>query len=351
MKKICLITFLFCSLYGFSQSEIINSNASWPVGLAEKNDVLYIAEGNINEITTINLNDPNLTKETYISQLGRPIYLDIIEDFLYFNHFNLGNISRIDLTQNSPNPEVIVSGLNTTSDFIVDGTIIFYTKPSGIYKLDMAATDPISTVVIEGQNSPKQLFKHGDYLYYSELWENRISKINLLETSPIPEIIISDIVKPTGLVIHDNELIFGQEGGNLEILKIDLISTTQVITTIDSGITCGDLLFIDDDLYATSIVDGLVVKYNDLFTVSSTEVNNQDFNIYPNPTIDYLYFEQDQNHPIKKISIFDISGILVYPSKYSYENGRLNLSQLSSGVYFIKAFGDNWMKKKKIIRL
>ncbi len=77
MKNTFLIIFVFCSLYGFSQSEIINSDACWPVGIAEKDDILYIAEGDCDQITTIDLNDPNLTKETFLSFSSRPIFLDI----------------------------------------------------------------------------------------------------------------------------------------------------------------------------------------------------------------------------------------------------------------------------------
>ncbi len=264
--------------------------------------------------------------------------------------FGFIKISRINLTETNPTPEVLVSDVNTSSDFIVDGTILYYTKADGIYKLDMATTDPIPSVVIDGQNSPKRLAKNGDFLYYTELWEDRLSKINLLEANPTPEIVLSNLARPSGIVIHENELFFIQYD-NLEISKIDLTSTSPIITTIDTGIHGGDLLFIDDDLYATSIEDGLVVKYNDLITVNSTELSKEGFNIFPNPTLDYLNIEQNQNYTIKSISIVDMTGILISPNRYSYENGRLNLSRLSSGVYSIKIMGDNWVETKKIIRL
>ncbi len=350
MKTIYLIIFSLYSLYGFSQKEIINSNLSGPLGIIEKDDILYIAEGTISEITTISLNDPSLTKETYLTLSGSPMFLDVIGDFLYYSEFNENNISRVDLTQTTPTPEVLVSNMNTSSDFIVDGSNLYYTQYSGIYKLDMAATDPISTVIIDGQDSPKGIIKYEDHIYYSEAWDDRISKISLLDTNPIPEIVLSDLDHPTGLVIHENELFFIQYVSQ-KISKIDLASTMPFITTIDSFIYAGDLLFIDNDLYATGLFDGFLVKYNDLITVNSTEISNQGFNIYPNPTNDYINFEKYQKYAIKNISIFDLSGTLVSSNRYTYENDRLNLSQLSSGVYFIKVTGDNWMETKKIIRL
>ncbi len=351
MKLVHLLIFLGCSLVGFAQKEVIHSNANWPVGIAEKDGFLYIAEGNSVEITRIDLNDPNLKKENFLTFSSRPIYLEVIGDYLYFSGFGFIGISRIDLTDANATAEVLVPGpqLSTTSDFILDGSNLYYTQPQGIYQVDISATDPVSTILVDGQNSPKRLLKHGDYLYFSELWEDRISRINLLDANPTVEVVLSDLAEPSGLAIHKDELFFIQYD-KLEISKINLNESPPAITTVDTEIGGGDLLFVDTDLYVTSIEDGLVLRYNNLVTVSTRELSQPDFKVYPNPTKDFVNFEADPNL-MKGLSVFEASGGFVSPNQYSFEKDRLDLSLLSAGIYFVKIIGEDWVRTKKIIRL
>lgn len=82
--------------------------------------------------------------------------------------------------------------------------------------------------------------------------------------------------------------------------------------------------------------------------VSITEIDNNNFVIYPNPFENNL--DLKSNTKIKAIKIYDISGKLV--SLQNPKNSSLNLVDLHSGVYFLHAtFENDSIYKQKIIKL
>ena len=72
--------------------------------------------------------------------------------------------------------------------------------------------------------------------------------------------------------------------------------------------------------------------------------------VYPNPIEDELNFEGAID--IRKISIYDITGNIKVTSQIDAFNDQLSMdiSFLSSGVYFIKIEGENFAQTQKIIK-
>ncbi|MCD6367149.1 MAG: S8 family peptidase [Bacteroidales bacterium] len=93
------------------------------------------------------------------------------------------------------------------------------------------------------------------------------------------------------------------------------------------------------------LFDSLFAQTNYIENQSSAQTQIQ---IFPNPANDILTIEGNFNlEEINKITIFDVSGRIVKPLVCSKnKNIQLNISQLSSGIYFIKVTTGN-----KIINL
>ncbi|RLB03004.1 MAG: hypothetical protein DRG59_12225, partial [Deltaproteobacteria bacterium] len=72
--------------------------------------------------------------------------------------------------------------------------------------------------------------------------------------------------------------------------------------------------------------------------IESQSLPQTQIQIFPNPANDILTIEGNFNlEEIKKITIFDVSGRIIKPLVCSKnKNIQLNISQLSSGIYFIK---------------
>ena len=71
-----------------------------------------------------------------------------------------------------------------------------------------------------------------------------------------------------------------------------------------------------------------------------------EFKVYPNPTTDYLFFSSDIDN--KTVSIFNSAGNVVLKSK-TLQN-RIDVTSLSSGVYFVEIEGVNGRFVKRFIK-
>jgi len=92
---------------------------------------------------------------------------------------------------------------------------------------------------------------------------------------------------------------------------------------------------------------------NTVFTevIENLSVNDFSFDyglaIYPNPTNDYFKVEKSSNVNIESIRIYNISGKLV---KEFAESERYNVSDLNSGIYFLRIKTDKSQTIKKLVK-
>lgn len=79
------------------------------------------------------------------------------------------------------------------------------------------------------------------------------------------------------------------------------------------------------------------------------EVNNNRFVIYPNPVEDNLMIEA--NETIEEVAIYTITGVTVY-CQHSTVRGQqsINVSDLNSGIYFIKVRTENGETVKRFVK-
>ena len=63
------------------------------------------------------------------------------------------------------------------------------------------------------------------------------------------------------------------------------------------------------------------------------------FNIYPNPVNDVLFIENGNN--IEEVSIYTITGVMVYNEQCVSNNVQVNVSELEGGIYIIKVRTEN----------
>ena len=130
---------------------------------------------------------------------------------------------------------------------------------------------------------------------------------------------------------------------NLEIVRIDNAEPGVYTITVSSkgfvstpqGQPLGQkysLIILGDDATA-SIDDNLI---------------SSDFKIFPNPTQGVLNFETADSISLDKVEIYDTIGKRVFSS--SVYNNSIDISALTSGVYFVKAFSGEHQITKKIVK-
>jgi len=83
-----------------------------------------------------------------------------------------------------------------------------------------------------------------------------------------------------------------------------------------------------------------------LETLSVSTYTLDNVTLYPNPVKSILNIKTNDNSPIEKVKLYNITGQLVMESISS----TLNLQALDSGVYFVKVKTDKGIVTKKILK-
>ena len=91
-------------------------------------------------------------------------------------------------------------------------------------------------------------------------------------------------------------------------------------------------------------------KSNSNSSLSVDLVNKLDFEMFPNPSTDNLFIRFSDNEENAMVTFYDYSGKKVYNREVTRSNTKINVSNLSSGVYFVKVISDEKTGLKKFIK-
>ena len=125
-------------------------------------------------------------------------------------------------------------------------------------------------------------------------------------------------------------------------VQASVVGNTLVVAAMLDG-TTGTFVQSDDDDSADNLYQGLTFDLNELFPdagVNVPENNTVKMNIYPNPAVDQLNVNLSQG---ADIVIFNVMGQAVRTVEGHVGANTVDLSGLTSGVYFVNA-GSNTQK-------
>ena len=114
----------------------------------------------------------------------------------------------------------------------------------------------------------------------------------------------------------------------------------------------GDITFYAAVLAANGSNDQVITtqKVVTASTLSIDEKNSLAFEIFPNPTRDYLTIKLPNDISEGYVEIFDFSGKSVIKTKVNIINNTLNLNNLSVGMYILRLSSEEKSGIKKFIR-
>lgn len=96
---------------------------------------------------------------------------------------------------------------------------------------------------------------------------------------------------------------------------------------------------------------GLFISNSVSVSITGNEKQKPEFKLFPNPALDITYIEcSNISSRTLQLSLLDQTGRLIKTSNYSNtEKIELNISELKTGIYFIRIFdGNNYLTKKLI---
>ena len=122
-------------------------------------------------------------------------------------------------------------------------------------------------------------------------------------------------------------LVFKDSNGQEVEMVLDNTQNHQVFN-VNPGIEVEQVVFDPKN----DIVKGPTTINLDL---SSVAENKLDFNFYPNPAKDSLFFHHSADNKIKALSVFDVKGSLI--KIWVNPKNKIDVTSLSNGVYFFNA--------------
>ncbi len=155
------------------------------------------------------------------------------------------------------------------------------------------------------------------------------------------------------IVYENNEMTFTkhtiQEGGftNFPVNAVSDITLGDSDNDGDLDIAVMRLIFTDE---SNVDVEQNSLLINDLINGIGNRVSNQDYRIYPNPSIDLINIELNNSENVT-ISIIDPIGQVIFKKHIEKKQiERINISDFSKGMYFIKIEGQTYSNIEKIIK-
>lgn len=126
---------------------------------------------------------------------------------------------------------------------------------------------------------------------------------------------------------------------NFEKIQVDNASGTYTITVTHKGTLVGG------SQNFSLIASGTGMNLDAEEFVANTPA----LNIFPNPAVYTLNFETNNWNEISNIAIIDVTGKVIN-AKYDVNQKSIDVSDLQSGVYFVKFTSDNKSVTKKFIK-
>lgn len=345
MKKRYLFLFICFNYFAYSQRVTVSSNVTWPLGIQIKDNVLYVAEADLNRISKINLLAAYpISPVSYVPNIQRSDFMKIKDNTLFYIEYTGNKISKVDLTQSNPTPQNVVSGLSNPRNIVIIDNFLYYSETGKISKIDITVPNAIPQLVLSGLTTPYGIVDYGNYLYYAEYALNKISKIDLTQTTPTPIVVKSGLAGPASeLAIKGNLMYFGEYASS-SISTLDLSQNPPIYSTFDTNIKVAGFAFNNNDLYVSDFINNKIYKYD--LTLSVNESVKKQITFYPNPAKDFIRFTPEVM--VESTSIFDINGKLIKEMKTT--GNQIDINDLPSGLYLLKMNTSEGVTIKKIIK-
>ncbi|GAB5563256.1 MAG: hypothetical protein Wins2KO_03190 [Winogradskyella sp.] len=199
-----------------------------------------------------------------ITGLNNPLGITFVGDELYIAEVQAQRVVKLDVTSSNSTLTEVVTGIYPVA-FSQNGNDLFIVENSNtenkISKINLTETSPmITNVVTNGLNDPYDALLVNNTLYISQFLGDKISQIDITESSPNPVNVLTGLDKPNTMLLNGNDLYFTEFGAN-KISKIDITNPTPVATDVITGVNRPfGMVIIGNELFISQILDGKISK-------------------------------------------------------------------------------------------
>ena len=371
MKRYILLTScIIYNLIAFSQNTYVpDDNFEQRLIGYGLDDVLddYVLTENINSITGLSLASSFITDLTGI------------EDFVSLTNFTCENnqITTLDLSQNTQLSTIRLTfnQINGTVD-LSQNVNLYQLECDGNFITDLIlpATSTLDRVWCRNNALTTLDTTQNPELRELVAGDNQINSLDVSQNTQLRTLSISSN-QLTNIDLSNNVNLFVFTGGGNEFTDLDFSNNPDIVqincvfnnltslnlnnnnnSTINTvqandnpNLTCIQVDNVDYSLNNwVYYIDAQSYFSEDCSNLSIEEFTNQSIDVFPNPTNNTLYVKLNKK---ASYSLLDgIGKIRMVGDLFKAENS-INLSQLASGIYFLKIKTNNQVEIKKVVKI
>ena len=228
---------------------------------------------------------------------------------------------------------------------------------------DIAAIPPGSTILnahLYLYNNPNAQSTSGQHMQLSGSNELVVSRIN----SPWDDQLVTWNNQPS--IATNNQFQTSASSSVYQDYTLDVSALVQDMVDNPTN-SHGFMLALQTESFYRSVIFGssecsdptnrpkLEIEFlrptnSDATSLLENQLSAEQFNLFPNPTSDFLYIENNSLANQIRVSILDIQGKEIFNNSYnSGETIALDLVHLNKGIYIVKLANENSVVFKKII--
>ncbi|AUC81284.1 T9SS type A sorting domain-containing protein [Lacinutrix sp. Bg11-31] len=346
MKQIYVLTSLLMlfTMSLIAQTTVVTTGVADPYRLELAGNNLYISEFNNGVISVLNINASlPTTKSSVISGLDQPMGIAIKDDFIYIAESGANKISKFDTTSPSPVLIDVVTGLNVPSGLVFVGNDLYFAELAGnkISKVDVTVASPAVTLIKTGLSSPFDIENSGTDLFIAESSVNKVSKIDISTAAYTKTDVVTGLSYPVALALNGTDLHIAEYFAN-KVSKIDVTNPTPIATDVVSSLATPIGLVSNMGSLFIAEFDANKISRFDFPTLSTSNFNLQpDFKVYPNPSRGFISVSGLKT--TTNYTIYNSLGAEIMKGNIS-ENQKIDIQNLSNDLYFLNLNNGNTFK-------
>ncbi|XOL41913.1 hypothetical protein KCTC32420_02300 [Aequorivita nionensis] len=331
MKNIyVLFFFLIC---GFANAQIVNiPDANFKNALITNNGIDINNDGEIQVSEAEAANQIRVNDFGIVSMEGLEYFINIVK--LYCNK---NQIEILDISQNTKLEQLeCYENQITTLDFTNNPYLRFL----------WSEDNPLQTLNVTSNPSLEFLYSHNCLLQELDVSNNPNLQELDIDFNQISTLDLSQNINLYSLYAWNNELI----SLNLQNGNNTIIGTMQVFD--NPNLTC---IQVDDVIFANSQPCGYPNNYNgwckdetasysESCLIGTQDFTTIDFQLFPNPTGNFLNIQSKEN--VESVKIYTTQGILIM----EVSSKNVDVSQLTAGLYLIQITAHGKSLTEKFIK-
>ncbi len=308
----------------FKNALLNYDNYGAPIDL-NNDDEIQVSEAE--QLTILSLPNQNISNLTGIEAFSNILELDVSNNLLTSLDFSNSSLESLICNNNQ------LENINTTN---LPALYELRAANNSISSIDVSQNSSLAMLDI-GNNPIPTLDFSDNFLYSVNLENTLITDLDLSDSWNLNELYISNCANLEQVNLKNIQIlgdgicfVVAENCPNIHSICIDNVNNPTITDSPD----------IDPQINFTENCDNLS-------TGNTKEIKNL-VQIYPNPVNDFINIKTDENIQLKNLKLYNLQGqeLLQFPQSIK----RINLSQLSAGMYILKVETNQGSANQQIIK-